>query len=41
MEEIDPIPEPAAGVSKPTTSLTSKLLNVFTEPGEVFEEVMA
>ena len=39
MEEINPNPEPATGVSKPPTSLASRLFNVFADPGEVFEEV--
>lgn len=39
MEQANSIPESPAEVPKPTTSLTSKLFNVFTDPGEVFEEV--
>ncbi len=39
MEQLNPTPEPSAGVPKQAMSLTARLFNVFTEPGEVFEEV--
>jgi hypothetical protein len=39
MEPINSIPEPSAEVSRPAMSLTARLFNVFTEPGEVFEYV--
>lgn len=41
MEQINPSQEPSAGVPKPAMSLTARLFNVFTEPGEVFEDVKA
>jgi hypothetical protein len=39
MEQVNSIPEPPADVPKPATSLIARLFNVFTDPGEVFEEV--
>ncbi len=39
MEPINPISEPPVEVPKPTMSLTARLFNVFTDPGEVFESV--
>jgi hypothetical protein len=39
MEQISPIPEPPADVPRPAMSLTARLFNVFTDPGDVFEEV--
>jgi Yip1 domain len=39
MEQINSIPEPPAEISKPAMSLTARMFNVFTEPGEVFEFV--
>jgi Yip1 domain len=39
MEQINSIPEPPAEGARPAMSLTARLFNVFTEPGEVFEQV--
>lgn len=39
MEQINSIPEPPAEVTRPAMSLSARLFNVFTEPGEVFEYV--
>ena len=39
MEQINSIPEPPVDVPKPASSLTARLFNVFTDPGEVFQEV--
>jgi hypothetical protein len=39
MEPTNPIPEPSIETTKPAMSLSARLFNVFTEPGEVFEEV--
>jgi hypothetical protein len=39
MEQINSIPEPPAEATRPAMSLSARLFNVFTEPGEVFEQV--
>jgi hypothetical protein len=39
MEQINSIPEPPAEVKQPAMSLTSRLFNIFVDPGEVFRQV--
>jgi hypothetical protein len=39
MEQVNSMPESPAETPQPTMSLTARLFNVFTDPGEVFEQV--